>query len=510
MMNLSNPSISLITLEGEMMTDSCRYCDDVTLPKSKWYMSSRVLNVDDYRLLMDCGWRRHGNRIYKTMNEKTCCPVYTIRCDTEHFKISKSQKRVLNIVSNFLAKGEKPSCARKFQRACTASVISAEQSNTASPLSSKGGCHKDTGDDIKNRESAAITGPTDSDVSGCRNEEPTSGLPRSSQPKRWQANRESATNCEAFMQTCPQTRKDVLKKNKAKDIEDYLHEEGLRDDAVHTLDIRLYPCAPLSFELEATLDEEYKLYRNYQVSVHGASPASLSREAFNEFLVESTLASAHDAAAETAGAPQFGSYHQQYWLDGNTLIAVGVLDLVPGCLSSVYFFYHPDYAFLSLGTYSALREIAFVRHLHQKYASVVPSYADFTQYYMGYYVHSSPKMRYKAQFSPSYLACPETYVWVPMEKCKHLLDQCKYSRLAGEEAENASPTHSYSNTKILLPFCEALISALPKDGFVVEGDAIVTTLAEAEGVLSRREVQLVNEWIRLVNGTGTIHISCTI
>ncbi|VDO67939.1 unnamed protein product [Schistosoma mattheei] len=51
----------------------------------------------------------------------------------------------------------------------------------------------------------------------------------------------------------------------------------------------------------------------------------------------------------------FGSYHQQYWLDGEKLIAVGVIDLLPRCLSSVYVFYDPNYSFLHLGTYTALR-----------------------------------------------------------------------------------------------------------------------------------------------------------
>jgi arginine-tRNA-protein transferase len=40
-------------------------------------------------------------------------------------------------------------------------------------------------------------------------------------------------------------------------------------------------------------------------------------------------------------------------LDGK-LIAVGVVDILPKCLSSVYLFYDPDYAFLSLGIYSGL------------------------------------------------------------------------------------------------------------------------------------------------------------
>ena len=50
----------------------------------------------------------------------------------------------------------------------------------------------------------------------------------------------------------------------------------------------------------------------------------------------------------------YGSFHQQYWLE-NKLIAVGVIDILPHCVSSVYFFYDPDYSHLSLGTYASLR-----------------------------------------------------------------------------------------------------------------------------------------------------------
>ncbi len=50
----------------------------------------------------------------------------------------------------------------------------------------------------------------------------------------------------------------------------------------------------------------------------------------------------------------YGSFHQQYWLDGR-IVAVGVIDILPTCVSSVYLYYHPDFASLSLGSYSALR-----------------------------------------------------------------------------------------------------------------------------------------------------------
>lgn len=53
----------------------------------------------------------------------------------------------------------------------------------------------------------------------------------------------------------------------------------------------------------------------------------------------------------------YGSFHQQYWLDGR-IVAVGVIDILPNCVSSVYLYYHPEFASLSLGSYSALRSAA--------------------------------------------------------------------------------------------------------------------------------------------------------
>lgn len=83
----------------------------------------------------------------------------------------------------------------------------------------------------------------------------------------------------------------------------------------------------------------------------------------------------------------------------NHLIAMGVLDILPECVSSVYFIYDPDYAALSLGVYAALRETGFTWSLNRE----LP---DLRYYYMGYYIHSCPKMRYKANYRPSELLCP--------------------------------------------------------------------------------------------------------
>ena len=61
------------------------------------------------------------------------------------------------------------------------------------------------------------------------------------------------------------------------------------------------------------------------------------------------------AKYEEGGLPMgYGSFHQQYLLDGK-IICVGVLDILPSLVSSKYLYYDPDYEFLNLGKYSALR-----------------------------------------------------------------------------------------------------------------------------------------------------------
>ncbi|EUB55158.1 Arginyl-tRNA--protein transferase [Echinococcus granulosus] len=150
-------------------------------------------------------------------------------------------------------------------------------------------------------------------------------------------------------------------------------------------------------------------------------------------------------------------------------------------------------------------EIAFVRQLHRTYGSAVPAYTDFTQYYMGYYIHSCAKMRYKAQYFPSYLACPETYAWVALEKCRRLLDRSKYARFAAGDVEKASSV-DVGKAVILFPFSTPLASLLPPSQFTVEGNVIITTAAAAMRLLTKHGFRLLQDWINLVCSTGTMRI----
>ncbi|XP_072480589.1 arginyl-tRNA--protein transferase 1 isoform X2 [Notamacropus eugenii] len=249
------------------------------------------------------------------------------------------------------------------------------------------------------------------------------------------------------------------KLNQPKSIEDFIF-DTLPEDAAHQLKVRVVRSSPPSSQFKATFQESYQVYKRYQMVIHKDPPDKPTvsqvrlvpvsfedpefKSSFHQSLslyAKYQMAIHKDTAAECGEAEftrflcsspleaetppngpdcGYGSFHQQYWLDGK-IIAVGVIDVLPYCVSSVYLYYDPDYSFLSLGVYSALREIAFTRQLHEKTSQL-------SYYYMGFYIHSCPKMKYKGQYRPSDLLCPETYVWVPIEQCLPALENSKYCR----------------------------------------------------------------------------------
>ncbi|KAI4306814.1 hypothetical protein L6164_030059 [Bauhinia variegata] len=164
--------------------------------------------------------------------------------------------------------------------------------------------------------------------------------------------------------------------------------------------------------------EEFALYRRYQLIVHNDKPDHVTENSYRRFLVDTPLLYVSSTGDGTVPPFGFGSFHQQYVIDGK-LVAVGVIDVLPKCLSSKYLFWDPDFAFLSLGKYSALQEIGWVKENQVHCPSL-------QYYYLGYYIHSCIKMRYKAAYWPSELLCPLRYQWVPFDIAKPLLDRKPY------------------------------------------------------------------------------------
>ncbi|KAJ1816235.1 Arginyl-tRNA--protein transferase 1, partial [Coemansia sp. RSA 2599] len=195
-------------------------------------------------------------------------------------------------------------------------------------------------------------------------------------------------------------------------------------------------------------DEKYRVFEKYQRLIHNDRDAT--RLGFREFLCDSPLAHCRQDTSQDAEGLQrllprgFGSYHMCYYVDG-ALAAVGVIDALPRCVSAVYLFYDPDYSELSLGSFSALREMALVRQLHRYIPSI-------SYYYPGYYVPRCSKMTYKARWRPAEMLDLVSYKWIPTERCLQRiadypgfctfdpdLDSRRIVRKEGETLEDAAP-----------------------------------------------------------------------
>ena len=160
----------------------------------------------------------------------------------------------------------------------------------------------------------------------------------------------------------------------------------------------------VTLEPDTFTEEKYILFDNYQRRVHHEGDSEISRRGFQRFLCSSPL------HRHNIGSKKIGSFHQMYRLDGR-LIAMGVLDLLPQAVSGVYFIYHSDFEKWSFGKLSALREAALAVE------------EDYVYYYMGYYIHSCKKMRYKGDYKP-YVLDFDTMQWNLLDdEMRRLMDK---------------------------------------------------------------------------------------
>lgn len=167
-------------------------------------------------------------------------------------------------------------------------------------------------------------------------------------------------------------------------------------------------------------DEKFELFENYQRHVHKEADSDISKGGFKRFLCESPLRKPVDSNNN-----KLGSWHQTYRLDGR-LIAMAVLDFLPHAVSGVYFLYHSDFEKWSFGKLSALRE-----------ASMALEYR-FQFYYMGYYIHSCNKMRYKGDYKPQHVLDLHNFEWMPLDdELRSLMEKKTYASMSKERERRA-------------------------------------------------------------------------
>ncbi|CAE6087392.1 unnamed protein product [Arabidopsis arenosa] len=462
---------------------TCGYCKSPARSSTSHGLSAETLTVYDYQALIDRGWRRSGSYLYKHEMDKTCCPPYTIRLKASDFVPTKEQQRVSRRLERFLdgkldvqprehtgasSSGEVSDARRK-----TFGAAKSEEKNKVEPII----------DDLSKKIDQAVqlyiqSGEFPSDmqipkasvkkVFCARRKKLAEGteqllytsniaFPIAAAIKRTQTSEKGGINSAEGNRLSPETISEMLLSAMHKVGE--THDMSIKVCKGH---INFFSAAKDSFsdrdvvpngdisrganstggsetlrtkkdsenhqarkrKLEIHLKrssfdpEEHELYKRYQLKVHNDKPEHVAESSYRRFLVDSPLIDVQPSGDEKVPPCGFGSFHQQYRVDGR-LIAVGVVDILPKCLSSVYLFWDPDYAFLSLGKYSALQEINWVTENQAHCPSL-------HYYYLGYYIHSCRKMRYKAAYRPSELLCPLRFQWVPFEVTRPMLDKKPY------------------------------------------------------------------------------------
>lgn len=496
---------SIVQDQG-LYASSCGYCKSDSKTSVSYGLWAHSLSVYDYQDLLNRGWRRSGNFLYKPEMAKTCCPAYTIRLKAESFSPSKEQNRVMHRLQRYLeGTYNGPVAAQKEDLELPVRQVSSEMDEAVLDRSEKAGCvgmecdegaeinHADTEDiaeDLADRVTDAIRAcsfmyhfPADIEVPKVvlRKVKPTMrkriktsageaiyscsvaftlaaalskhkdcnlivdalqlhnesvekpidasrGVSPAVLADLFASNLQNEYGMHGFVvEACNGHLNFLLQNPTALNL--LKNEDSLRiTSANHDSDTSVSKSAKhlhvlsqretrrvleVRMRRSAFDPEEFALYKRYQIAVHHDKPADVRESSYVRFLVDSPLTFVPPSKSGTAFCG-FGSFHQQYWIDGR-LVAVGVVDILPSCLSSKYLFWDPDLAFLSLGKYSAFQEIEWVQKAHQ----VCPS---LEYYYLGYYIHTCPKMRYKGAYRPSELLCPIRFQWVPYDIAQSLLD----------------------------------------------------------------------------------------
>lgn len=130
----------------------------------------------------------------------------------------------------------------------------------------------------------------------------------------------------------------------------------------------------VSVDRPVLTDEKAGLYARY-VNTRHDKPGTADAESLRQFL--------YDSPTDTLEFVYHGP--------GGRIVGVGICDVSPRSLSSVYFYFDPADNARSPGTYGALYEIDWAR-AH-----------GIGHYYLGYWVRDCPAMTYKANFRPAQL-----------------------------------------------------------------------------------------------------------
>ena len=210
--------------------------------------------------------------------------------------------------------------------------------------------------------------------------------------------------------------------------------------------------------------EAFNLYNSYHVSKH--DKAVKSEHSYSEHVVYSPYRN-----QEGKGGVVYGTFHQEYYL-GDKLAAVGVIDVLPCGIVSVYMWYDnsKEVNKYSFGVYSAIKEIEYV-------CTLAKQNPDMKYYYLQGWNPNNKKLAYKADYTPVEFFCPcISTKWIATVEG---VEQCLASK---EKQGDSSTTTSVDSVPIPSDFPSIIDLTLPSPTTSTKVNAydVAITLYEEE------------------------------
>ena len=203
--------------------------------------------------------------------------------------------------------------------------------------------------------------------------------------------------------------------------------------------------------------EKFEVYKKYQKNVHKESDDEITKEGYNESWGLSNLVDKkgiklpQDLANKTKHPEiypkKYGCYNLIHRIDGK-IVAVGIVDILPNYLSSVYLYYDTDYQFLDLGVVTAILEIEYARSFH----ALIDN--NFKYYTLGFYSENIQKLRYKGFYYPTQILDRFTMNYVFLKDVQHILKEGKHVQLSKEQK---NPNYEYLNIEEINNYINNLI-----------------------------------------------------
>jgi len=153
------------------------------------------------------------------------------------------------------------------------------------------------------------------------------------------------------------------------DVNSYTFSKSARRVLKKAKDVKSYIQTPTMTKEHLELFDKYHLFMSEK---KGWSYSEVTPEHYyNSFVI---------------GHENFGQ-EVLYFFEGK-LIAVDLIDILNDGISSIYFYYDPEFSYLSLGKFSLYNQIKYAKHTDKKWI------------YLGYYVEECPSLSYKAEYKP--------------------------------------------------------------------------------------------------------------